>query len=53
MSAVTAMHEQMHRAAAQQQQDQKTVADKDVNAVLEAKQQRCDCQRNDQADPDA
>jgi len=35
MPAVTAVHEKVHPNAGQQQQAQKPVAGKDVNAVLE------------------
>jgi hypothetical protein len=53
MAAVTAMHEQMHHTATQQQKDQKPVSGKNMNAMLEPQEQGCDCQRDDQADPEA
>ena len=50
MSAVAAMHEQVHHDAAQKKQDQKPVARKDMNPVFEPKQQSCDSERYNQSD---
>jgi hypothetical protein len=45
MSAVTAVHKEVHHDTSKKQQDQKPIAGKDMNAMFEAKQQSRDYQR--------